>query len=253
MHTSATTDAASRMRVVVIGPAEAAELFRPDRAGIDPGCEVLPQLPPPSTLPYHSALRPRLVRGNILCGEHDELYEKVGNRIRRLRRLVSGPTGEIIDVADLAAEEPRERAASRGEGRGDSAEVAPVFRLLTNDPGPSRVVRLSDFKLMVSPQLAHPERLRDEHRLPCYVQVYEVTAVQRLEALASAILGSANRTCELQPLTPSAVMQLQLAALLPPVRAVRLAQRDPGFALPYERFFHLQVASDPTAPEPGSS
>jgi hypothetical protein len=88
-----------RMRVIVV-----------ERRDLDPGPfddeatepqslpEVLPQLRP---FPPHPTLQPRLVRGEILRGENDELYEKIGGRIRRLRRLVSGSNGEILDVADF--------------------------------------------------------------------------------------------------------------------------------------------------------
>ena len=59
--------------------------------------EVLPQLPP--LPPPHLCASTATGTGEILRGENDELYEKIGGRIRRLRRLVSGPNGEILDVA----------------------------------------------------------------------------------------------------------------------------------------------------------
>src|SRR4030095_15942259 len=60
------------------------------------------------------------------------------------------------------------------------------YRKLFPDPGQERVIRLGDFKSLLATQLAHPERVRDTHRLACYLQVYEVTTAQRLESFAAA-------------------------------------------------------------------
>ena len=40
----------------------------------------------------------RLVKGNILRDEMGNIYEKMGNRIRKLNHLFSGPNGEIFEV-----------------------------------------------------------------------------------------------------------------------------------------------------------
>ena len=103
---------------------------------------------------------------------------------------------------------------------------------------------------MLEPQLAHPERLRDAHRLPCRASVYEVTALQPAERVASAILGP-EAARQLQVLTPAIVLQLQLQSILPPARS-RSVPRAPGMLAPGDRVFHLRLADDPTvaAPEP---
>jgi hypothetical protein len=243
-----------RMRVIVV-----------ERRDLDPGPfddeatepqslpEVLPQLRP---FPPHPTLQPRLVRGEILRGENDELYEKIGGRIRRLRRLVSGSNGEILDVADFGPPARPARArvlASRVEEASEIPPSAletstPGFRALLPEPGQWRVVCFGQYKQMLAPQLAHPERLRDAHRLPCHVQVYELVAPQKFDALVAAIAGSGAASSQLHPLTPHLVMQLQLAPFLPaPPRIPRPEQRDSGMVLPGERLFRLQLASDPTA------
>ena len=236
-----------RMRVILVEPGEAIDLA--DAGGDDSLPEVLPQLPAP---PHHLALQPRLVQGEILRGENDELYEKIGGRIRRLRRLVSGPRGEILDVV-------AEPALSIGPTQKDAPaqkqqQQAPAIRKLLPDPGPRRVVCFGEYKQMLAPQLAHPERLRDAHRLPCHVQVYEVAAPQKFDAIAAAIFGNAAPSGRLQPLTHDVVMHLQLGPLLPaPPRIPRQAERESGVVLPGERLFCLQLAGDPTAegnPEP---
>jgi len=245
-----------RLRVILVEPKEAAEFAE---AEADSAPEVLPQLPAP---PHHLALQPRLVRGEILRGENDELYERVGNRIRRLRRLASGPHGEIVDVAQTAPLTSLQRGwlpakpAVEEHAADDSLPAAEAlsetsFRRLLPEPGRWRVVPFGAFKQILEGQLTHPERLRDAHRLPCYVQVFEAMMPQHVEKLAAAIFGGAGSPARLEPLTNAAVMQLQLAPLLPPPPRLRgPAQRAPGMIRPGERVFHLQLASDPTADEP---
>jgi hypothetical protein len=228
--------------------------------------EVLPQLPPPSALPRHLLRQSRLVTGEILRGENDELYEKIGGRIWRLRRLASGPHGEILDVPESAArlapsrarvaaarvcEEEKQAPTVTLEAEPAVETSAPALRSLLPEPGQWRVICFGSFKQMLAPQLAHPERLRDVHRLPCYVQVYEATAPQKFEALARAVCGDRASLSDVQPLTHALVMDLQLAPLLPaPARIPPSARREPGVVLPGERVFRLQLANDPTGEEP---
>jgi hypothetical protein len=100
---------------------------------------------------------------------------------------------------------------------------------------------------MLVPQLVHPERLRDSHRLPCYVQVFQIATPQRLETLAEALFGDSTATSQLRPLTLAILQQLQLAPLLPaPTHPPRPISRQPGLLLPGDRIFYLEVATDPT-------
>ena len=256
-----------RMRVIVVAPGD-----------LDPGPfddeatepqsvpEVLPQLPPASALPRHISRQSRLVTGEILRGENNELYEKIGNRIWRLRRLASGPHGEILDVpgfppgpapsrarvAKARVCEEEERASTVTlEAEPATETSAPALRTLLPEPGQWRVVCFGSFKPMLAPQLTHPELLRDVHRLPCYVQVYEATTPQKFEALARAACGDRASLSDVQPLTHALAMQLQLAPLLSaPARIPPSAHRESGVVLPGERVFRLQLANDPTADEP---
>lgn len=234
-----------RMRVILVEPGEAINLA--DASGDDSLPKVLPQLPAP---PHHLALQPRLVQGEILRGENDELYEKIGGRIRRLRRLVSGPRGEILDVVaePVPSTEPTQEDPPVHQQR--QQQQAPAIRKLLPDPGPRRIVCFGEYKQMLAPQLAHPERLRDAHRLPCHVQVYELAAPQKFDAIAAAIFGNAATSGRLQPLTHDVVMHLQLGPLLPaPLCIPRQVERESGVVLPGERLFWLQLAGDPTAEE----
>jgi hypothetical protein len=51
--------------------------------------------------------RPRLVQGEILSDESGQLYEKVGQHLRPLQRLFSGPQGEILEFPMEAPPEGR--------------------------------------------------------------------------------------------------------------------------------------------------
>jgi hypothetical protein len=256
-----------RMHVLVMEPRQGFEVPSPS----DDLEQILPCL---SGWPSEAQARP--VLGEILRGENGALYERFGNRICPLRRLVSGPSGELLELAGEPAPGPLARRAAPAmlkepeapeekspETKDETAapqarsnqepnspgESTPVstFRALLPEPGQWRVVRLGDFKQMLVPQLAHPERLRDLHRLPCYAQVLEVTAPVRVEALAEALFGEPSATSGFRLLTPAIVQQLQLAPLLPvPGRAGRSLARQPGLLLPHDRVVCLDVANDPT-------
>jgi hypothetical protein len=245
-----------RMRVIAVQPRNLDPNTFNDEA-VEPAFEVLPRL---SALPHHRTLQPRLVNGEILRGENDEFYERIGNRIRRLRNLASGPGGEILDVAaavkpvqpqrtsTVETQEPALDNTAQDAQPQASAPPAVTFRKLLPDPGQWCIVPFGAFKQMLAPQLAHAERLRDVHRLPCHTQVFEVTAQQHIEQLAGAIFGE-GAPGRLLRLTVSAAVQLQLAPVLPPPRILGSGPRAPGMLSPGDRVFHLQVASDPTVEE----
>ena len=271
-----------RMRVVVL-PANQPSEF--DSSELLPGVfrRALPPMPP--ALPMTREERPRPVRGEILRDQEGRLYEKIGEQIRPLNKLVSGSRGQVLELVSLrkpifkthrsfesdatsvdSQEAERENPPGGGRQRKQTEEVnqgsivrpasetpkpAP-YRKLFPDPGQGRVIRLGDFKSMIVPQLAHPERVRDTHRLACYLQVYEVTTVQRLESLAASVLGDAGQVSQLQLMTQAVTQQLGLNSLLrirPRPRGN--FPREAGLLLPYERVFRLQLAQDPTADDVG--
>jgi hypothetical protein len=254
-----------RMHVLVMGPHQPFEAPSPS----DDLEQVLPRL---NRWPAEAKARPIL--GEILRGEKGEWYERIGNRIRPLRQLVSGPNGEVLEVpsnylpengrgqtadAEVCEEsaeeeetaaaqpEPRETAPPRG------APTSSGFRRLIAEPGTWRVLPFGGFKLLLASQLSHPARLRDSHRIPCHLEVFEAIMPQRIDALARAILGEAAGPTDLQPLTPALVAQLDLTQLLPaPVRVPPFSPEQGGVR-PGQRFFRLVVANDPTAPPPATT
>lgn len=258
-----------RTRAVVLPPEES-EFDVPDML---PGTfrGVLPPMPPPVS--RMNRPQARLVRGEILRDAEGRIYENVDGKIRVLHKLVSGVNGQVFELIPPAARETTSEPAegfeeAENQGRGERQEQqsdepgprasvagpsptkgkpAPCRKLFL-DPGQRRVVRLGDFKSMLASQLAHPERLRDTHRLACYLQVYESATVQRLEALAASLLGDPARVGELQLLTERVATQLGLASL--PRSRPRVPAnfpREAGLLLPSEKVFRLQLAHDPTA------
>jgi hypothetical protein len=272
-----------RMRVVVLPPNQLNESDSSDLPGVFR--RALPPVPPAPPMSQEKRLQPRPIRGEILRGQEGRLYEKIGERIRPLHKLVSGSDGQVLELVPFQepiseisvpadSNEPSaesQKAQGRNPPRGDrqpkpNGELSQAglvaqsvtekpkpapYRKLFPDPGQGRVIRLGDFKSMLAQQLTHPERVRDTHRLACYLQVYEVTTAQRLESLAAAVLGDAGRVSQLQPMTESIIHQLGLTSLLRiRPRALGNFPREAGLLLPYERVFRLQLAQDPTADDP---
>jgi hypothetical protein len=273
-----------RMRVVVL-PANRPSEF--NSSDLLPGVfrQPLPPIAPALPMAQQKRLQPRPVRGEILRDQEGRLYEKIGEQIRPLNKLVSGSRGQVLEIVPSRGpisetHAPIERNARPvdsqqanppGGGRqrkqteefnqagpvarpaAESPQPAP-YRKLFPDPGQGRVIRLGDFKSMLAPQLAHPERVRDTHRLACYLQIYEVTIAQRLESLAASALGDAGRVSQLRLMTGPLTQQLGLASLLR--RRPRVPDnfpREAGLLLPGERICRLQLAQDPTADNAASS
>jgi hypothetical protein len=122
---------------------------------------------------------------------------------------------------------PRENAAL--------TRSSPVTgRVYFPEPGKAMVVAYGDFQPMLSPQIAHPERLRDSHRLLCFLQIYEALTRQPAATLAAA---------RFQPLTTDVEAKL---AVPPAQDEVPPVQPGSQLVLPHQRFFRLRAASDPT-------
>lgn len=123
-------------------------------------------------------------------------------------------------------------------------QTTPGYRKLFADPGQWRVVWWGEFKEILARQLAHPERLRDTYRLPCYVQVIETERTVTIEELA-AIYNSDKTQTPLYILTDDIAGKLDLVL---PLRAAPQhdAPRAPNTLLAHERVFRLVAANDPT-------
>jgi hypothetical protein len=273
-----------RMRVVVLSANQASNFESADLFS-SAFQHALPAMPPALPMPRERRPQARLVRGEILRDKQGRLYEKIGEQIRPLHRLVSGSRGQVLELvpsqepiseisvsAEVEATSPDSKKIEDENPRGPTQQhkqngrtrqTGPVaqpaaenpkpaaYRKFFPDPGQRYIIRLGDFKSLLAPQLMHPERLRDTHRLACYLQIYEVTTAQRLESLAAAVLGDSSRVSQLQLMTESIAYQLGLTRFLRTrPRVPDNFPRDAGLLLPHERVFRLQLAQDPTADNP---
>lgn len=111
--------------------------------------------------------------------------------------------------------------------------VVPVA--LLDGAGKWCVLPFGEFRPLLAAQLAHPERIGDQHKIPCYVQVYESQRPMPLAVVARMVLGDASRACELRPLRSALAARLKLDELMPSPASPEAA-----------RFLRLTVAHDPT-------
>jgi hypothetical protein len=246
-----------RMRTIRVEPGESPRI-EPSPPATGPLPEmVLAVHPMPGTL-GRTPLNSRLVQGEIMRDQLGRLYEKTGLQLSPLHCLVSGPGGEILelapraqqpwDVQGTAVQHDPDLDANEGARNATVKTGAPACRKLLPDPGEWRIVCLGDFKDMLAAQLSHAERLRDSHRLACYVQVYEITKTQRIESLAREVFGKPDTDRQLCPLTPALATRLQLMPLLQRRPHIPLQmRREQGLLLPNDRLFSLQLINDPTA------
>jgi hypothetical protein len=270
------------MRVIVIQPDSPDSIVQHNGASENFGAHaLLPLSQATESLTYPEAeFRQRVVQGEILSDEQGNLYEKLGHGIRPIHQLASGPAGELIEVAPvgqarlrllgapagprIVGRQPRtnvspEHEANRSAGKAPSTSAfiplgptpektaTPTHRKLFADPGQWRVVWWGEFKEILAQQLAHPERLRDSYRLPCYVQVFETERAVSLQELAAAYALESGRQTPLYFLTDEIATKLDLGSLLPPL-AVRPVneERTSRSLLPHDRVFRLLAANDPT-------
>ncbi len=205
------------------------------------------------------------VRGTVLCDAAGRYFERLGDHVRPLERLVRGPRGEWLELVPSPSATPpgapgvvrqveqdqAEDATAEPDDFDEPQVGAPGFRALLTEPGVERIARLGDFRDLLGPQLSQPERLREIHQLPCCVQLYEASSARPLEEILSALKRAAG--CEgVRPLTASAAQHLRLTPVLSRLpRVQRRPDRQPGWTVPGDRFFALRLVDDPTATSPG--
>ena len=117
------------------------------------------------------------------------------------------------EIMEGELEEVTEESRARGDRRrpaGHPMRARSGLRCLLPRPGVKRAVSFGEFKSQLSAQLAHPERLRDTHRLPCCVQLYRVTLAQPRLDVAKRLLGAGASAADLLMFTPDVARRLQL-------------------------------------------
>ncbi len=267
------------MRVIVINPGLATQPGAGDLVNTELVRSIPRTLPAVAQFSNHARqFSQRAVRGEILSDEHGRLYEKLGRQIRPIHQLASGPSGEVLDLVPTSparlvknATPPRPNPAASTEPVRDSmgagerqttkpatekSQFAPlqqtreqinpvIHRKLFADPGQWRVVWWGEFKEILARQLAHPERLRDTYRLPCYVQVIETEREVSIAELAAVYKSEKDHQARLYLLTEEVAAKLDLVLPLRPAPALS-GRRAPHVLAAHERVFRLLAANDPT-------
>ncbi|HEY0763754.1 MAG TPA: hypothetical protein VGD61_15380 [Pyrinomonadaceae bacterium] len=267
------------MRVIVVEPGFPSAHDGLDQAGFDVSRILLQAVTQAAGMSGlgQSNFEQRTVRGEILSDENGQLYEKLGSHVRLIQQLASSPYGDVIELVPtgqrhlrmiapvtepkfVESNEPGKSGHARKEsvinldrqrfvpfGHSQEKPGALGHRKLFPDPGQWRVVRWSDFKEILSQQLANPHRLSDQYRLPCYVQVIETDRVLSVDELARTYSSENERNKKLYHLTDEIAAKLDLISMLPPRSLQQLdIDRPPNTLLPHERLFSLLVANDPT-------
>ncbi len=204
----------------------------------------------------------RPVHGEVVGDNQGRLFERVRGRVRLLDRIIRGPAGELLELVPVPFPVKPSRMSNE-ELDADAGEETPAensrtvqlpeiavgpckgVRALFVEPGLRRAARLGEFRALLVPQLAHPERLRESHQLPCFVQLLEATSPKPVEAFRAEIESTNELRAE--PLTPGAAQVLGLVPALARLpQAAYRTRREPGMVLPGDRFFTLRLAEDPT-------
>jgi hypothetical protein len=204
------------------------------------GHQLPPWFPPEMLgamrLPLEPAPVPVRVEREILRDSRGRLYERVGDLLHPLEPAALRQA-EIID-ADEDPEPRKERTAETGAPRR-------LLEPLLGGRVVKRLLRFVDWKHLLARQLRHPERLADNHKLPCDLRLFELTA----PATDSQIDKHGPR--DLQPLDEASAGKLGLTRELPPPGPEAAAAGETHRR--GARFFTIIVAHDPTAKSPASS
>lgn len=150
---------------------------------------------------------------------------------------------DVIDGEIAEAGAPLELRGVRRERGGRSG-----LRCLLPRPGVERTVCFGEFKRQLSRQLAHPERLRESHRLPCCVQLYRITIAQPRANVARRVLGVGAAAEDLLLHTPQMAQRLHLP---PPPRIAQpqaeQSERESPWLAAGDEVVELRVIHDHTA------
>jgi hypothetical protein len=224
-----------RMRAVLLSPGAAAAPDLGDRIINIPFEEFAQAFDFQPPMP-----RIRPISGEILRDEQGHLYERNGSSLRRLCALASSRRGEILETP---APEGHERMRQWAQ---PELPRARAFRQFFRDPGQSRILCWGEYKNLLKDQVAKPERLRDNHRLCCFAQVYENFVSRTPEAFARECFGDVRVASQIFELTDALAVRLKIDSLLPPAPPRREDHRD-GLICAGDRIMRLQLALDPTA------
>lgn len=228
-----------------------------DADGIDQEDPVEESVQRDCQQPAHHRLVPRLVQGPVLSDQQGRLYEKRNDQVRLLGRVIKGAHGRLFELVSRDErsrqkcdpdEEYRTEADEHHEDMLQAKKSSTGYVPLFLGKEIKRIARFGEVKGLLLSQVMEPNRLRDDHRLLCRVEMFEITRSQSMESFGSALLSETGIAGQLQLLTEAMMHKLQLAEMLPRRSPARQAgTRQPGMLLPGDRVFRLILANDPTS------
>jgi hypothetical protein len=161
------------------------------------------------------------IQGDILADSEGRLYERRQSTVR-----------PVFDMRPV------------GLKRSSRPPIRPVV-----DPaaGP-RWLRLGEWRAMLAPQLAQPDRLRDGHLLACALRVFEIGERMPADHVSKQLMNGAPRGAQVVRLTVDLAVRLSLEAV-----CEEDEQGSGAEALPGDRFLRIDVIEDPTRAIPAAT
>jgi hypothetical protein len=235
-----------------------------------------PQAEPPELECWLEGKFVRLRRvGEMVTDEAGNFYEVNGQQFRPLGELVRDERGRMFEIQSAseikAAEDAKEKtngssigqeqatpASTNGNSRSVEtqpqpagakavqATASPGYCKIVANPGLYLKITWARIKNELTTQLKHPEKLRDDDVVECYVQIYEAQRTLLASELAALELGDASLASQLHPLTQNKAQVLGVPQLFKPTRepfGTRAANRH---IYAGQRVYRLSPVFDPT-------
>src|SRR2546425_2173303 len=120
-------------------------------------------------------------------------------------------------------------------------------RKVLAEPGLYLKLSFSRIKSEMTPQLIHPERLKDSDLIECYAQIYEVQHKIPAAQIAALELGDGALHSQLHPLTRDKAQMLGVPELFEPSRHLFETQASTRQLYAGQRVYRLWPVFDPTA------
>jgi hypothetical protein len=166
------------------------------------------------------------IQGDILADSEGRLYERRQSTVR-----------PVFDMRPVGVRGSRVQSRPR-----------PPIRPVVDPAAGPRWLRLGEWRAMLAPQLAQPDRLRDGHLLACALRVFEVAERMPAAHVSQHLLGGAPHGAQVVRLTPDLAVRLSLEAVGDEDERAATAEAHPG-----DRFLRIDVIEDPTRTFPAAT
>lgn len=132
---------------------------------------------------------------------------------QREQSLADRDREEIVEWEPINIDGDDANSAPSTEPRRAGHALAVIERL-TPDDGVTLMVALGDAASLLLPQLGRPDRLSPAHRVPCRADVFATRGGTPWEHIVDAVMGAAERSAPVTPLTPVLANRLGLGQFL---------------------------------------